>query len=577
MKRNFIIRNVIIAIIVIALIVGGSYYLIQRNLRKYEIEEVKQFNYFVVKEEDKYGVMDRNGNKIIEAKYDEVKIPNPEKAIFACYNDEKVEMLNEQNQQILTKYEKVEPIKLKNAVGKLAYEKSTLIYLEDGKYGLINFEGKKITKPIYEQIEGMPYKEGELLVKKEGKYGVITLKGYELIKPQYDQISVDGYHVENSKYYYAGYIVSNKTEDGYRYGYVNYKGQEILKAEYNQISRITEIEDNENVYLIESKNGQYGVTKNEQEIIENQYQSVEYNKTNNLIILEKSKKYGVTDLEGKEIVPVKYNQIDIVGIYLYAKNDQGTTVYASNGTEAKIETNISLLNTSNSRYKIKISNDEVTKYGVIGDDGREIIEQKYSFIDYLYNDYFIVSNEDSLLGIVNSKDQEQIKIENNSIQKIEGTDLVQAIIGKDRLSRIYNKQMEQICEINNASIEVRNEYIRIYNQEESKYFTKEGKEISNIEALSNNILFAKKENDKWGFVGKDGKFVVQAEYDKVTEFNEYGFAGILKDGKWGSINAQGKVVIEPVYEFGDQKEPSFISKYYEVEYGLGEVYYTNDK
>ena len=94
----------------------------------------------------------------------------------------------------------------------------------------------------------------------------------------------------------------------------------ILKLEYNQLSRITDIKDDENVYLLGAKNGQLGVNKNEKELIKNEYQSISYDQTNQLFVVEKSKKYGVATLEGKIIVPEQYNQIDIVGIYLYAKN-----------------------------------------------------------------------------------------------------------------------------------------------------------------------------------------------------------------------------------------------------------------
>lgn len=37
----------------------------------------------------------------------------------------------------------------------------------------------------------------------------------------------------------------------------------------------------------------FGVTKNEKEIINNQYQSIAYDENNNLLVVEKSKKYGV--------------------------------------------------------------------------------------------------------------------------------------------------------------------------------------------------------------------------------------------------------------------------------------------
>lgn len=577
MKRKFIIRNIIIAVLLIAIIVGVAYYFIRENGRKYEIAQVEKYNYFVLKQEVASGVIDRNGNKIIEAEYDDVKIPNPEKAVFICYKDDEVKVFNENKEEILSQYQKVEPIRLKNIASNLMYEKSVLTYLEDGKYGLINFEGKKITKPIYDAIDSLPYKEGELLVKQNDRYGVINIKGNKLIGIVYDQISVDGYYTNENGYKNAGYIVSNKTQEGYRYGYIDSKGNLILKLEYNQLSRITDIKDDDNVYLLGAKNGQFGINKNEKELIKNEYQSILYDQTNQLFVVEKSKKYGVATLEGKLIVPEQYDQIDTVGIYLYAKNEQGTTVYNSNGTEANIDRNIEILNTTNEKYRIRINNENGTKYGVIGKDGKKIVEEKYNYIEYLYDNYFIVSGEESKLGVIDDKNNVKIEIENDSLQKVENTNIVQAIVSNSNITKLYSKDMNKICEMKDAAIEVKNNYIRIYNDDEVKYFSLEGQELRNTEVYLNNVLFATQENGKWGFADKEENMVVEAKYDKVTEFNEYGFAAVKKDGKWGAISRDGKEVIEPSYELKEDSQISFIGIYYQVKYGFGEVYYTDAK
>ena len=72
-------------------------------------------------------------------------------------------------------------------------------------------------------------------------------------------------------------------------------------------------------------------------------------------------------------------------------------------------------------------------------------------------------------------------------------------------------------------------------------------------------------------MNKNGEVVVEPDYDFVTEFNEFGFAGIQKDGKWGSINLSGQVVVEPCYEI-EWGNPVFIGKYYEVDLGYGVPY-----
>ena len=54
----------------------------------------------------------------------------------------------------------------------IPFEKTVLKYRENGKYGIIDFNGKIITKPIYEEIESLEYREGALKVRQNGKYGV---------------------------------------------------------------------------------------------------------------------------------------------------------------------------------------------------------------------------------------------------------------------------------------------------------------------------------------------------------------------------------------------------------------------
>lgn len=569
MKKKYIV-GIIIAIVLVIVLGIVIYKVIEENGKNYEIVKVNTYNYFVLKENKLSGVIDRQGNIIIPEEYDEIKIPNPEKALFVCYKADDIKILNANKEEILTQYEKVEPIRLKNVESDLMYEKSVLKYLENGKYGLIDFDGKKITKPIYEEIDSVPYKEGEILVKLDGKYGIINIKGNNIVNNMYDSISVDGYYVDSDGYKYAGYITSITTEEGYRYGYVNYKGKEILKNEYNEISRITDIEDNNNTYLLCAKNGQYGILENEKVIINNEYQSIRYDRTNDLFIIEKGTKYGIAKRDGNVIVPTQYNQIDVTGIYLYAKNEQGVTVYNSNGTQVNIDTNVAILNTENEKYRIRINSTEGTKYGVIGKDGEEIIEDKYSYIEYLFDNYFIASNENSKLGIIDDKENERVTLENDSVQEIEGTDIIQVVNGTT--TKLYNKQLDNICTIESANIALKDTYIEIYNENETKYFGKDGKALTNKDIYPNNTLYSIENNGKWGFEDKNGNILVDFKYDMVTEFNEYGFAGIKLEGKWGVINEKGEEIVVPTYELKDT--PFFIGQYYRVRYGLGENYFT---
>ena len=75
-KKNVLIISIILIIVVLAI----SGYLVIKNKeknREYEVEKISEYKYFVVKENGKYGVIDTKGNKIIEPKYEDVKIQNP--------------------------------------------------------------------------------------------------------------------------------------------------------------------------------------------------------------------------------------------------------------------------------------------------------------------------------------------------------------------------------------------------------------------------------------------------------------------------------------------------------------------
>ena len=578
MKKKNIVMIIIVLVIIISIAGWFIYKQIEKNGREYEIEKIaiQDYEYFILRQDGKYGVMNKNGDIVIHPEYTNVIIPNPKKAVFICYDENnQTKVLNQNNEQIISEYEQIQPIRLKNIASNLMYEKNLLTYVQDEKMGLINLEGEVIAKPIYESIEGLPYKEGELLVQLEGKYGVINNKGNNLVEPKYDQITVDNYTTEEEGYKRAGYIVSNTTEDGYRYGYVDIDGNILLEPQYTEVSRIVNIKDNDNIYLIVAQNGQYGVVKNQEQIIENEYQSISYNSESNTLTLEKTKRYGIATLEGKVVIPVEFSQIDSTGKYIYATDVDGNVeVYQEDGNPADVESNVYILETNNENYQIKIDNAQGTVYSILNKNGEQMTTQNYSYINYLYDNYFIVSVTGGKVGVINDKEEEIIPIQFDSIEKIEGTDYIITRLSENSSTQLYDKNFKQLCEMTNAVLKKEENYIKLYNETETKYFDLEGNEKQNTEVFPNNEIYAKSQDGKWGFVDKSGNVVVDYIYDKATDLNAYGYAGVQLDGKWGVVNSNGEIILEPTYTFNVQTEPEFIKEYYKVQYGYGEFYYT---
>lgn len=573
MKKKSII-TIIILIIIIAIIAGIFIY---RNVlekeKQYNIEEISEYNYFVLRENEKFGVIDKQGNTIIEAIYDDVKIPNPGKAVFICYEGQNTKVMNQNKEQIYTEYSNITPLILKNVSTNLRYEKSVLKYEKDGKYGIISIDGKKITNPVYEEIDTLQYKEGEFVIKKDNKYGVMNMNGYVIINPEYDNIKADAYYSIDTGYKNDGYIVSNTTNEGYRYGYIDNEGNKILDANYNDLYRLNYEGE---IYLICAENGRYGLFNKDKNIIPNEYQTITYIEGDDICLVQKGKKYGIITLEGSMILQVRYNQIDINGDYIYTTDENSEKkVYDKKGNEVQVNANTTISTIKeNPDYKIYIETiNEATSYSIYQGENK-ITNGNYNYIGYLSNNYYIASRQNEKLGVIDQNENVKLEMKYDTIRKIDGTNLVEADIQSTNTIEIYNNNLEKIAEMNNATLTVKNNYIKLSSSEETKYFDLDGNEKQNTEIFPENTIFAKSQNGKWGFVDKNGQVIIDYQYDEVTEQNEYGFAGIKKDGKWGIVDKNGKIIVEPIYEINTEEAPEFVGTYYKVTYGFGEFYYT---
>ena len=576
MKKS---KWVILSIILILILIVGfiSIYLWKKSDSSYEIEKVTEIKYNLINENKKYGVIDETGKIVIEPKYDIIQIPNPSKPVFICMHDYNInlqqyetEVFDNKGNKIFTEYDSVQALPTESTWDGIPFEKSVLKYKRNNKYGLITLENKVITEPIYDSIKAINYKEGMLLVEKDKKYGAINIKGKIIIKPEYDQISIDNYYNSETMYKASGFIVKKKNEDSYKYGYINSKGKMLLPPEYTEISRINEIIDDKSVYLLVLKEGQAGVVKNNKVVLDFEYEDISYNLFNNMFIIQRNSKSGIADIKGKVIIQPEYDSIMFGGIYVNAIKDGEVTVLDINGKKLDNNNIYAKLPTTNPNYYITIDKNEI--YRIVDKDNNIKIENNYTYIEHIKDDYFIIY-KNGKNGIIDLSGKSIADLKYNSIFKISGTEIVQANINSTNNITLLNKEMKIVCNMNNANIEKKENYVVIYSKDDMKYFDYSGNEISYKNLYPNNKLDAKKINGKWGFIDKADKLIIQNEYEMVTEFNNYGFAGIKKDGKWGVVNSEGTIIQEPIYEL-KWENPSFIGKYYKVQ-AWGEQYYSS--
>ena len=117
-------------------------------------------------------------------------------------------------------------------------------------------------------------------------------------------------------------------------------------------------------------------------------------------------------------------------------------------------------------------------------------------------------------------------------------------------------------------------YIKIWTEDGYSYCNLNGEKLDSKNVLTENNLFLSKQNNKYGFVDKNGNVVIDYIYDDAREQNEFGYISVKKGGLWGSINNKGDIICETKYNLDDNLLIDFIGEYH-----LGEdvnlMYYTN--
>jgi len=293
--------------------------------------------YIPIFENNKWGVINNKGVKIVNNEYDEmIIIPNKNKGVFICnydvnYNDEtyKTKVINEKSEEILTEYENISAIE--NTDGKIVwYEDNLLKFQKNGKFGLIDFEGKIIIEPEYDNIYALDGIEKSIIIEKDGKKGLVNTSLGEIIIPaEYNEISSLTESYEN------GYIVKNNQG---KFGIIGADKKKILEEKYDDIkhitgnnyyvvveSGVTEVIDSTGQVVLNSgfdsiegidinnfiiiKNSNYGViTKEGETLIEPIYSNIKY-AFSNYYIVQKDGKYGIVDIQNNSLIDNKYENI----------------------------------------------------------------------------------------------------------------------------------------------------------------------------------------------------------------------------------------------------------------------------
>ena len=457
-------------------------------------ENITSIDYFAAYNNNKWGVINSNGDIVIDPSYAEmIIVPNSKKDIFLCtfdvnYDDGtyKTKALNSKNEEILTSYEQIEAITNIDENQNLTYNGQVLRVQKQGKYGLINMDGTEILPCEYEEIKALQGVENAILVQKDGKYGIVNNDGKTLIEPNY--VEIQGLGKEASQ----GFIVKN--QEG-KYGIIDISNKQVLETKYDAISKI-----HEGDYYVVTENGKQKVVKKDgTEILNGEYDEIVAILKNpeNGIIFKEKEKYGIMNLKGEKTIKADYDEIK----------------------EAKTGT-----------FIVK----QKDNYEIIDQEGKTLVEFKYRGITYNekadiyitedknYNNEILNGNyEIKLTGMVTNIDDEKGYIE---IKQEEGY-------------KYYNFKFEEQKE---ADIFKTNTLFVSKKDGKYGFIDKDGKVVVDYiyddATMQNTYGYAGiKKDGKWGVVDKNGKVIQEPTY-KLDDYLQIDFIGSWYLGKDLNMN-----------------------------------------
>ncbi len=342
-----------------------------------------------------------------------------------------------------------------------------------------------------------------------------------------------------------------------KWGVIDNKGKEIIKTEYDEMVIIP----NKNkdifvcIYDVDYENNTYKtkvLDKSGKEILEKYdlVEPLENSKENevwyedDVLKFQKDGKYGLINFKGKEILSPEYTNIYALSgteksIVIEKEGKKGIFTTVSNDivVEPKYEEIYSINNNNENGYIVK--NPE-SKYGLISNDKKVILEEKYEEIKNVESKEYFVVKENGILKIVDKNAQTILDSGFDSIEKINSDQFIIIKNGKyGVVDRLGNTVI--VSEYEDIKPSISNYYIV---KKDGKYGViltadssiKVNYEYENISYIKDaDIFIAEKSDYTTDIINRN--FEKKLEGIIISELNvEDGYIRIRKDGEYKYYN-----------------------------------------
>lgn len=386
----------------------------------------------------------------------------------------------------------------------------------------------------------------------KGIWGAIDIARNNVITFEYQKVSI----------YAKDFILVEKDR---KKGLYSKDGNLILSVKYDAIIPLN------NSYFKVFNNGKLGVVGiNDEIILPLSFKTIIFNESLNSYIVSNEVGNYVYSINGEEILSAGFDNISFYGddAYLFRKGKK-FAVSRSPENVSKLSYYDNIMGIGGN-YLVS----DNSKYGIIDEEGRIIIECKYSDIELLGTKYFAV-RKNSEYAFFNLSGERMSSYSyskpfhyfNNDVVWAREDDMwsrfdLEKFRGEDLLiDRIIDKQGDYLRV-------VENNYVVLYTTDEEKLFEDRFHNVLPV----NDSLFKVQFDRKWGVFSIDGDEVLEIKYDdilvnrivkeqfyddRVKMLQMHDNSGrvkyselfeLIELGKYGIADLNGEIIVPAIYD-----------------------------
>jgi len=312
------------------------------------------------------------------------------------------------------------------------------------------------------------------------------------------------------------YLTQVRPVDKKEWGYINQKGEFIIEAKYRKCYAFSEgyapIYEGKKYFFI-NKDGEKLNTELSNYKLKSAFGFGLLGFENGMVPVIVGKQWGYINIEGKTAIAPQYLKASkFNGGYAVVKKGESFIIINKAGKETVVSEVVDLRHFSEGLAPFKTID---KKFGFVDINGNKVVPAQFASVGYFIGGLAWAKTMDRKIGYINKK----------------GEWVIQATF------------------VGAKDFDTKSGLALVKEHETWAYTNKSGV-VSTVDTDRYNSfvngLAKGTKGGKVGYYNKDGKWVVEANFDGGRDFKN-GFAAAKQNDKWGFINEKGEWIVQPIY------------------------------